>query len=661
MSESRLVLCGGAGPRRSKTADKAVKLDLHSEKKANVNLKVHDISQRMSAGLPDVLVDLLEVATYVFCADQATTRGTAFDTGEKWHRSFKFFIPVRQPDLWSSDPIRTALVDVLSFLSDDDYEFSFSELKKRPSEQLYFESFVADFAADEVALFSGGLDSLAGALQATLGDKRRVALVSHRSSTKKEPAVEQLVTDLRTRCGADRLVHVPVWITKDEHLGREYTQRSRSFLYAALGTTVASMLGRDGFSFYENGVTSLNLPVSPQLVGSRATRTTHPKAIEGFTTFLSALLKKPFAVRSPFIWRTKTDIVKMIADLGCRDLIRHSRSCTRTFEATKLWPHCGTCSQCVDRRFAVLAAGLADEDPVEAYKVDLLTGERDVGEQRTVVEQFVQRATKMSGASEEKFYTDFSEASRVLRHVGLPVQDAANKVREMHDRHAKDVLSVIDGGIAAHATELRTGKLKNSCLIVLAATGPYAGATTSQPPTFRREGQFWRVWFDNETTTLEDSVGVRYIARLLATPGDEIGCLKLVALEAGETAPPTLGSSGLATDAKSLKAYRHRVEQLGEQLDEARAKGEGDKALELQQEHDQLKAHVASVAGKGGRARKVADDGERARKAVLAAIRRPMEVLKKDHPGLWRHLFKHLKTGTFCQYSPEPAVTWVTA
>ncbi len=659
MTQTRLVLCGEAGPRGSKALGHAVNLDLHSHH-ANINLKVTDISERMSATLPDVLLDLIEVATYVFCADQAIGRGTEYDTGEKWRRSFDFFIPVRLPDLWSSDAVRTALIDVLSFLSDDEYDFSFSELKNRPSAQLYFENFVADFEADAVALFSGGLDSFAGAVQTTLGEKRRLAVVSHRSATKKEPVVEQLVADLRARCGADRLFHVPVWITKDEHLGCEHTQRSRSFLYAALGATVSSMLGRDQLYFFENGVTSLNLPVSAQLVGSRATRTTHPRAIEGFTTFLTALLRKPFAVESPFLWRTKTDIVRLISDLGCRDLIRHTRSCTRTFEATKLWPHCGTCSQCVDRRFAILAAGLADDDPAEAYKVDLLTGKRAVGEQRTAVEQYVQRATKMHGAGEERFFTDFPEASRVLRHVGLPVATAAVGVRELHARHAKDVLQVLDQGIAANASELRNGKLANSCLIVLAATGPYAAATTSQPPTFRREGQHWRVWFDNESTTLEDSLGVHYIAQLLAEPRRHFGSLELVAIGSGTPVAPTSGTGPLATDARSLRDYGRRLEELGKKLEAARAAGQGETVLELQEEHDELAAHVSSVAGKGGRPRKVANDGERARKSVFAAIRRPMEVLKKDHPGLWRHLYRHLKTGTFCHYSPEPSVTWVT-
>jgi hypothetical protein len=67
-----------------------------------------------------------------------------------------------------------------------------------------------------------------------------------------------------------------------EDLNREYTQRSRSFLYAALGATVAAMVGRDRIRFYENGVVSLNLPVSAQAIGARATRTTHPRVLNGF-------------------------------------------------------------------------------------------------------------------------------------------------------------------------------------------------------------------------------------------------------------------------------------------------------------------------------------------------------------------------------------------
>ena len=39
--------------------------------------------------------------------------------------------------------------------------------------------------------------------------------------------------------------------------------------------------------------------------------------------------------------------------------------------------HCGCCSQCLDRRFGALAAGLGEDDPEEMYEVDLLTGARE--------------------------------------------------------------------------------------------------------------------------------------------------------------------------------------------------------------------------------------------------------------------------------------------
>ncbi|MDA2915155.1 hypothetical protein MYX77_14610, partial [Acidobacteriia bacterium AH_259_A11_L15] len=82
-------------------------------------------------------------------------------------------------------------------------------------------------------------------------------------------------------------LHIPVWINKDEALGREPTQRSRSFLYASLATAVAGVFGLRRIRFYENGVVSLNLPISAQVIGARATRSTHPKALKAFERLFS--------------------------------------------------------------------------------------------------------------------------------------------------------------------------------------------------------------------------------------------------------------------------------------------------------------------------------------------------------------------------------------
>ena len=663
MSDLRAVLCGGASPGTASSDASALMLDLQGAK-PNVFLKIGDISEAMTRNVPDVLMDLIEVAVYVFSADQGTGRGGVRDTGEGWRRRFRFHIPVRLPELWSRDAVTSALVDVLSFLSDDSYEFVFSKLESPPPVQLYFEQLVPDFTVDEVTLFSGGLDSLAGAIQETLVDGRRVALVSHDSASKRKPQITQLAADLAKRAQPGNVRHIPVWATKAESVGREYTQRSRSFLYAAIATTVASMLGRDRIRFYENGVTSLNLPIAPQVVGGRATRTTHPQAIRGFARLFSTLLDRPFAVESPFIWKTKTDVVRLIKDNGCGLFVPHSISCSRTVEATKLHTHCGRCSQCIDRRFATLAAGLTDEeDPAEMYKVDLLTGERTFGENRTMAESFLQRASRLRSVHELDFFAEYPEATRALRHVGLTSEDAGKRIVELHRRHGEDVFAALAEGHKRHAREFQGEKLPDSCLLVLAVPERYRQARDDRSPTvptFRLEGEFWKIWFENERTSLKDNVGLRHIARLLATPGKERHSADLLAQEAGHSGPTPSGTAGEASDSEAIRSCRARLEKIAEEVAEAEAGGDVHLQAELRQEAEQITQYLGGVTNLRGEPRKAADDDEKARQAISVAIKRAMKTISKKHPPLGRHLHKFLKTGLFCRYEPDPSVDWIT-
>ena len=58
---------------------------------------------------------------------------------------------------------------------------------------------VTDFQPEEVILFSGGLDSLAGAVQEAALEKKRTILVSHRASPKILNKQLNLVNKLQTR------------------------------------------------------------------------------------------------------------------------------------------------------------------------------------------------------------------------------------------------------------------------------------------------------------------------------------------------------------------------------------------------------------------------------------------------------------------------------
>src|SRR5690348_16399094 len=120
-----LVLCGDLTAPRDADA-RTLRLALHG-RRANVRLRIQDIGSRLIANIPDELVDLLEVATYIYAADSAILRGGKTDArlGAWWRRKLRFVIPVRRPDLWGSASVSSALVDTLGFLSVEDYAFEF--------------------------------------------------------------------------------------------------------------------------------------------------------------------------------------------------------------------------------------------------------------------------------------------------------------------------------------------------------------------------------------------------------------------------------------------------------------------------------------------------------------------------------------------------------
>jgi hypothetical protein len=257
----------------------------------NINLRITDISKALVSDIPDVLLDLLEVAAYVYCADQQTRRGSEFltDYGTDWRREMVFRIPVRAHSIWQRQEVRDGLADMLGFLADDHYTFEFVRAQSPLAASEAYFSDLTDRAdqPDEIALFSGGLDSFAGVIEAQAEGKKMV-LVGHHSAPKIFNIQKQLVDALNQRACGPRLFFVPVNITNTGSVPVEYTQRTRSFLFAALGVVVARMFGKDEITFYENGVVSLNIPIAGDVLGARATRTTHPRVIRGFETLIAA-------------------------------------------------------------------------------------------------------------------------------------------------------------------------------------------------------------------------------------------------------------------------------------------------------------------------------------------------------------------------------------
>lgn len=426
----------------------------------------------MVSNIPSLLFDLLEIAAYIYCADQRASRGTdtLSQAGAAWRRSMHFTIPVRNPDVWSGSALQDALRKTIGFLSDDTYEFSFVRADEPFAESdAYFEQ-LSDQGGDidEVALFSGGLDSFAGAVETIVANGHRTALVGHHSSTKVFAAQKALVDHLKHAVAPGRVQYVPVNITNCGVQATEHTQRTRSFLYASLAFVIARMFGKDGFTFFENGIVSFNLQIAQDVLGGRATRTTHPKVIRGFAEIFSLLAEEPIKVRTPYIWLTKRDIVEQIVQQGFGPLIGGTVSCAHPMQWTREVRHCGVCSQCIDRRFAVLSAGAGEFEPEGNYELDLLTGDRSVHEERQMAVAYVKFCQTIDSCEPRQFDEKFPQVAAALRFFpGLSNDAARDRIFDLHRRHARDVLSVISAGLVSEQSAMVRNALPPGSLLSL--------------------------------------------------------------------------------------------------------------------------------------------------------------------------------------------------
>ena len=181
-----------------------------------------------------------------------------------------------------------------------------------------------------------------------------------------------------------------------------------------------------------------------------------------------------------------------------------------------------------------------------------------------------------------------------------------------------------------------------------------------------QEGEYWAFHYEGGVARLRDSKGLRYLARLLRNPGQEVHALDLVVgggAGAGSARVPQpelgragAGDAGAMLDPQAKAAYRRRLEDLREELDEATFNNDVGRAARAQEEMDFLLAELAAAVGLGGRDRKAASDSERARQSVTRAIKGAIERLGEANPPLGDHLRSTVRTGIYSAYVPDPRV-----
>ena len=202
-----------------------------------------------------------------------------------------------------------------------------------------------------------------------------------------------------------------------------------------------------------------------------------------------------------------------------------------------------------------------------------------------------------------------------------------------------------------------------------AAGGAADPAAALAPPAFYRRGDIWTIGQPGREIQLRDAKGLAHVARLLAAPHVEFHALDLVGGASTERGHPAAavavgagievrargdGDAGPALDSQAKAAYRARVGELQEEIEEAESFNDPERAARARDELAFIARELAGAVGLHGRDRKTGSDAERARVNVTRAIRTALKRVSEHDAALGRRLGAAIRTGTFCVYEPAP-------
>ncbi len=445
-------------------------LDAHNEGKTVTDFRL-ELPGPVLGNLSPRMRDLVRIASYCFLADESASRGGEADVYLKdWRRQMLMAIPVSDPDFWNASDVSLALRETLNFLTEDGWDFRFEKLVESGTVQMRLVETDAGLHGQPgcVVLFSGGADSLCAALSAHQQD-RNPFLVSHRASKAAIGHRRDLLTEVRRRFARQGFRTADAVVSLKGADAKENTQRTRSMLYASLGTAVGIALGIDDIRLADNGIVSVNLPFTDQAIGARASRSTHPKFLLLFRRLAGLVAEADVSVWNPLWNQTRPETFDLLKPLAALDLVSLTHSCAHPRGRARMQPHCGTCSQCIDRRFGTMEAGIEEYDPAEAYEVDIFTQPLLDGEPRTMATSYFRHALRMYDLTEDQMINEYPQLDECLDPSSKTVAEDGLELVRMHQRHAKGVISVMASQIAGHADELARGLLPATCLVSLCA------------------------------------------------------------------------------------------------------------------------------------------------------------------------------------------------
>lgn len=300
------------------------------------------------AALAESAADLVTVAMSCYAADRLSPRTV------DWERDLQLRIDVADPDRWEA--AAAPLGSYLGLLTNDRWSLEFVGGRAARLAEQQTTLFPVDLrGCGAVGLFSGGLDSLAGAAIWLERSPSPLVLLGGRASTVIGRDQSVLAASLREHYG-DRVIEVGIPLQLRNAFDSEPSQRTRGFLFLALATAAARTANIPEVVVFENGYGAHNPRLAEHQFGAEATLSTHPRLLDAFAE-LMRVVELPIRVSLPHRWQTKGELLREMPQVVHR-LVAATASCDSYPLRRPEGTHCGRCGSCVLRQQSLLAAGL---------------------------------------------------------------------------------------------------------------------------------------------------------------------------------------------------------------------------------------------------------------------------------------------------------------
>jgi len=312
---------------------------------------------RVQQEFPSIIADLIDLAVAIHATDRLT-----FQNLRQEQTHICVVLPVRHPELLNTTAFQDKLSSLLEWATGSRWLFDFP--KRLDSGRIVEQQPLlssADHYVDEVTLWSGGLDALAG-LYTRLKKGHEASFMlfgtgsNENTLARQEHVFQKLQPSFPNRLN---LCRVPIRFSGSILHQKNKISRARGIVFILLGAACAYLMGQRVLHLYENGIGAINLPYRKSAVGLDHSRSVHPLTLLKVSDIISELLGEKFKVQNPFLFWTKAEMCKTLAEDGRSDLSPLTMSCDSPHRQQPI--QCGYCSSCILRKQALTTSTIEDK------------------------------------------------------------------------------------------------------------------------------------------------------------------------------------------------------------------------------------------------------------------------------------------------------------